>query len=208
MGRELEYKFRLTPEQAAAIGADYGPFAETRMETAYYDTPHRRLSAARQTLRRRLENGRSVCTVKTPKPDGSRSEWELECPSIADAVPELCNLGAPGEWETRAPSLAEGLVSLKAQGAPVPEAEGLTEICAARFTRHSRILPIPEGKAELALDRGVLRGTREEAPLLELELELKEGPDEALAAFAREFAGKYGLSEEPQSKFARASRLR
>ena len=185
MGRELEYKFRLTPEQAAAIGADYGPFAETRMETAYYDTPHRRLSAARQTLRRRLENGVSVVTLKTPLPDGSR-----------------------GEWETRAPSLAEGLVSLKAQGAPVPEAEGLTEICAARFTRHSRILPIPEGKAELALDRGVLRGTREEAPLLELELELKEGPDEALAAFAREFAVRYALEEEPQSKFARASRLR
>ena len=185
MGRELEYKFRLTQAQAAAIGADYGPFAETRMETAYYDTPDRRLSAARQTLRRRLENGVSVITLKTPLPDGSR-----------------------GEWETRAPSLAEGLSALKAQGAPVPEAEGLTEICAARFTRLSRMLPIPDGRAELALDRGVLRGTREEAPLLEAELELKEGPDEALTAFAREFAGKYGLSGEPQSKFARASRLR
>ena len=164
MGRELEYKFRLTQAQAAAIGADCGPFAETRMETAYYDTPDRRLSAARQTLRRRLENGVSVITLKTPLPDGSR-----------------------GEWETRAPSLAEGLSALKAQGAPVPEAEGLTEICAARFTRLSRMLPIPDGRAEL---------------------ELKEGPDEALTAFAREFVGKYGLSEETQSKFARASRLR
>ena len=185
MGRELEYKFRLTQAQAAAIGADCGPFAETRMETAYYDTPDRRLSAARQTLRRRLENGVSVVTLKTPLPDGSR-----------------------GEWETRAPSLAEGLSALKAQGAPVPEAEGLAEICSARFTRLSRTLQIPGGRAELALDRGVLAGPREQEPLLEAELELKDGSDEALASFAREFAGRYGLEEEPKSKFARARRLR
>ena len=57
MGRELEYKFRLTQAQAEAIGADYGPFAETRMETAYYDTPDRRLSAARafQRIANRLQ---------------------------------------------------------------------------------------------------------------------------------------------------------
>ena len=147
MGRELEYKFRLTQAQAAAIGADCGPFAETRMETAYYDTPDRRLSAARQTLRRRLENGVSVITLKTPLPDGSR-----------------------GEWETNAPTVEAGLAALKAQGAPVPEAEGLTEICSARFTRLSRLLTIPGGLAELALDQGILAGQREEAPLLEAEI--------------------------------------
>ena len=185
MGRELEYKFRLTQAQAAAIGADCGPFAETRMETAYYDTPDRRLSAARQTLRRRLENGVSVITLKTPLPDGSR-----------------------GEWETRAPSLAEGLSALKAQGAPVPEAEGLTEICSARFTRLSRLLTYPGGAAELALDKGVLAGKTEEAPLLEAELELKEGPDEPFGDFVRGFAAKYCLTEEPKSKFARAKELR
>ena len=185
MGREFELKYRADKAQLEEIAAVYGPFREIAMETTYYDAPSGVFSRLHWTLRRRLENGVSVVTLKTPLPDGSR-----------------------GEWETRAPSLAEGLSALKAQGAPVPEAEGLTEICAARFTRLSRMLPIPDGRAELALDRGVLRGTREEAPLLELELELKEGPDEALTAFAREFAGKYGLSEEPQSKFARASRLR
>ena len=185
MGRELEYKFRLTPEQYARLREEYGPLARTRMETAYYDTPDRALGAGKQTLRRRLENGCPVVTLKTNLPDGSR-----------------------GEWETNAPTVEAGLAALKAQGAPVPEAEGLTEICSARFTRLSRLLTIPGGLAELALDRGILAGQREEAPLLEAELELKQGPDEALAAFARDFAAKYGLTEEPQSKFARARRLR
>ena len=185
MGRELEYKFRLTERQYARLREEYGPLAETKMETAYYDTPDRALGAGKKTLRRRLENGVSVVTMKTNLPDGSR-----------------------GEWETVAPTVEAGLAALKAQGAPVPEAEGLAEICSARFTRLSRLLTIPCGQAELALDRGVLRGTREEAPLLEAELELKHGPDQALAAFAREFAEKYGLEEEPQSKFARARRLR
>ena len=185
MGRELEYKFRLTRAQYSRLAEEYAPLAETRMETAYFDTPDRALGTARKVLRQRLENGVSVVTLKTPLPDGSR-----------------------GEWEAAAPTLAQGLALLKAQGAPVPEPEGLTQICAARFTRLHRLLPIPGGFTELALDRGVLLGQREELPLLEAELELKSGSDEAIAAFAREFARRYGLEEEPKSKFARAKELR
>ena len=185
MSRELEYKFRLTREQYALLRGEYGPLAQTRMETAYFDTPDRALGAGKKMLRKRLENGVSVVTLKTSLPDGSR-----------------------GEWEANAPTVEEGLAALKSQGAPVPEAEGLAEICSARFTRLSRTLQIPGGRAELALDRGVLAGPREQEPLLEAELELKDGSDEALASFAREFAGRYGLEEEPKSKFARARRLR
>ena len=43
---------------------------------------------------------------------------------------------------------------------------------------------------------------------LEAELELKQGPDEPFGDFVRGFAAKYRLTEEPQSKFARARRLR
>ena len=185
MGRELEYKFRLTPEQYARLREEYGPLARSRMETSYYDTPDRALGAGKQTLRRRLENGCPVVTLKTNLPDGSR-----------------------GEWETNAPTVEAGLAALKAQGAPVPEAEGLTEICSARFTRLSRLLTYPGGAAELALDCGVLTGTREQEPLLEAELELKQGPDEPFGDFVRGFAAKYCLTEEPKSKFARAKELR
>ena len=185
MGRELEYKFRLTQEQYALLRREYGPLAETNMETAYYDTPSRELGAAGVTLRRRLENGESIVTLKTRLPDGSR-----------------------GEWETEAPTVQAGLPALAAQGAPVPGVEGLTKICSARFTRLSRLLTYPGGAAELALDKGVLAGKTEEAPLLEAELELKEGPDEPFDDFVRGFAAKYCLTEEPKSKFARAKELR
>ena len=66
----------------------------------------------------------------------------------------------------------------------------------------------PQRAAELALDKGVLAGKTEEAPLLEAELELKEGPDEPFGDFVRGFAAKYCLTEEPKSKFARAKALR
>ena len=185
MGRELEYKFRLTDAGYDCLRREFGPLAETRMETAYYDTPSRELGAAGVTLRRRLENGESIVTLKTRLPDGSR-----------------------GEWETEAPTVQAGLPALTAQGAPVPGVEGLTKICSARFTRLSRLLTYPGGAAELALDKGVLAGKTEEAPLLEAELELKEGPDEPFDDFVRGFAAKYCLTEEPKSKFARAKELR
>ena len=185
MGRELEYKFRLTDAGYECLRREFGPLAETRMETAYYDTPSRELGAAGVTLRRRLENGESIVTLKTRLPDGSR-----------------------GEWETEAPTVQAGLPALTAQGAPVPGVEGLTEICSARFTRLSRLLTYPGGAAELALDKGVLAGKTEEAPLLEAELELKQGSDEPFGDFVRGFAAKYCLTEEPKSKFARAKELR
>ena len=185
MGRELEYKFRLTDAGYDCLRREFGPLAETRMETAYYDTPSRSLGAAGVTLRRRLENGVSIVTLKTRLPDGSR-----------------------GEWETEAPTVEAGLPALTAQGAPVPGMEDLTEICSARFTRLSRLLFYPGGAAELALDKGVLAGKTEEAPLLEAELELKEGPDGPFADFALQFAREHSLEEEPKSKFARARRLR
>ena len=81
------------------------------------------------------------------------------------------------------------------------------EICSARFTRLSRTLQIPGGRAELALDRGVLAGPREQEPLLEAELELKDGAADAMLALAAHLCRTYGLREEPRSKFARARSL-
>ena len=57
----------------------------------------------------------------------------------------------------------------------------------------------------MRLRRAAGGGRRE--PLCELELELKGGSAEAMLAFARKLAGKYGLREEQRSKFARARAL-
>lgn len=188
MGREFELKFRADAAVIAEIQGKYGDFTPISMETTYYDTPDRRLSSLRRTLRRRMENGVSVCTFKCPHSSGGRGEWEVEADSIREGIPKLCAQGADPE-----------LMSLTAGG--------LTEVCGARFTRLAKTLKVPGGIVELALDRGVLLGGGKELPLAEVEVELKEGSDEAAAAFARQIAAEFRLVPEEKSKFARAMAL-
>ena len=185
MGQEFELKFTATEAQQEAISAAFGPWQEIQMETTYYDTPGRTLSARHITLRRRMENGISVCTVKTPGADGARGEWECECAEIASALPQLSALGAPA-------FVAE------------LEKEGLLCVCGARFTRRCCSVDLGEAVVELALDQGVLLGGGREIPLMEVELEHKSGSEPETVLLARYLATRYGLVPEKRSKFARA----
>ena len=188
MGREFELKFRADANIIEQIRDKYGEFTTISMETTYYDTPDRKLAARRCTLRRRMENAVSVCTFKCPHTDGGRGEWEVKAPSIAEGIPALCRAGADPE-----------LLQITA--------DGVLEVCGARFTRLAKTLEIPGGTVELALDRGVLLGSGRELPLAEVEVELKEGTDEAAIAFAKALAAEFSLTAETQSKFARARAL-
>lgn len=189
MNIEYELKFRASPEQLEALARAYPENShEIRMETVYYDTPRRSLSARRLTLRRRLENGIPVCTLKCPAGKIARGEFECSCLEIRDAVPELCKLAGMPE-----------LLALTQ--------EGLEEVCGARFTRRASILAFPEFTAELALDSGVLTGGGREQPLSECEIELKSGSAQAMEVFARELTKQYRLEPEPRSKFSRALAL-
>lgn len=89
MGREFELKYQAKAGDLEKIREKFGDFKSISMETTYYDTPLLALRSRRWTLRRRLENGLSVCTVKTPLPDGSRGEWEVEAPDISEGLPKL-----------------------------------------------------------------------------------------------------------------------
>ena len=185
MGREFELKYRATRSQQDAIRAEFGNFATTEMETTYYDTPEGAMAAKKITLRRRLENGKSICTVKTPAHSGGRGEWETECGDIQAAIPVLCKLGCP-----------EDLVTLAASG--------VIAVCGARFTRLHTEITLGTDTVELALDAGALLGGGKEVPLCEVEVELKQGSEEAAAAFAQKLATKFGLIPEEKSKFRRA----
>lgn len=188
MGREFERKYRADSGIIAAIRAAFGDFSEIRMETVYYDTLDAALSRRRWMLRRRYENGTSVCTLKTPLPDGSRGEWETPCDDIGLAAKELCKLGAP-----------EDLL-------PLTE-NGLREVCAARFTRLAKRLTLERCTVELALDEGALMGGGRTLPFTEIEVELKSGEEAAATAFAETLARKFGLTPEPKSKAQRAMEL-
>lgn len=188
MGIEFELKYRATPQILAAVAAEVtGEVRRFVMRTVYYDTPDRALSRRHCTLRRRMENDTSICTLKMPAGALGRAEFELECGSIEAAIPELCKLSGFQELE--------GLVT------------DLTEICGARFDRVAITLVLEDCTVELALDQGVLMGGGQEMPLCELEVELKSGSREAAALYAAQLALTYGLVPEKQSKFRRASLL-
>ena len=138
MGREFELKYRADAGVLAAIQKKFGEFTAITMETAYYDTQDSLLNRLHWTLRRRYENGISVCTLKTPAAGGGRGEWEVPAPDIAAALPLLQQLDTP-------------------EGLRIFTADCLILSCGARFTRLAKTLTIPGAVVELALDRGVLQ---------------------------------------------------
>lgn len=154
------------------------------METTYYDTPAGALSARHYTLRRRLENGESVCTLKTPA-GNARSEFEVRCDDITDAISQFPAMGCPEDF------------------ADLVKA-GVRPICGAKFTRIAKTVVTPECAVELALDQGVLMGGGKALPLCEVEVELKDGDVRFCDLFAKTLATRFGLKTEKKSKFRRA----
>lgn len=188
MGREFELKYRADAGVLAAIQKKFGEFTAITMETAYYDTQDSLLNRLHWTLRRRYENGISVCTLKTPAAGGGRGEWEVQTPDIAAALPLLQQLDTP-------------------EGLRIFTADCLVLSCGARFTRLAKTVEIPGAVVELALDRGVLLGGGQELPFAEMEVELKEGSEEAAIRFAQALAEEFSLEPEHKSKHARAVAL-
>lgn len=188
VGIEYEYKFKADHSVLMAMNAAFvQETKEISMETVYYDTPSGSLSSRKYTLRRRLENGVSVCTLKVPAGD-ARGEWETENVFIESAISQLVAAGAPEELQ----NLVE---------------EGLVPICGAKFTRLTKTIVMENFAAELALDHGYLFSGDRKEPLCEVELELKSGEKEYFDGYVKSVAKAFALEEEPKSKFARALKL-
>ena len=197
MGRETEYKLAVGDLQLLdcilcsrpVTEKLCAPYTYIRMRTTYYDTEDGFLEKRRWMLRLRTENDRSVVTMKTPGEGHTRGEWEVESEYLDEALPKLAALGAP-----------QALAALQ------PDA--LAPICGASFTRITAELRLSEHTACMICgDVGDLTGGDRAALLCELELELKHGSEEELAAFARSLMDTYHLSEQPLSKLQRARAL-
>ena len=188
MGKEFELKYAATAEDFEKLKVRFPHLRPIAMETTYYDNAQGDFHRLHWTFRRRMENGKSVCTLKTPLTGHGRAEYELECSDILEAVPLLIEQGAPKE-----------LLLLTCRG--------VAPACGAKFTRLAGILEGDGFTAELALDQGVLLGDGQELPLMEVEVELKEGSEEAVTAFAAALAAEFGLKPEKRSKVARARLL-
>ncbi len=188
MGREFELKYRANPHCFPGIQEKYGTFTPICMETTYFDTFDLKLAFRRWTLRRRIEDEKSVCTVKIPLDDGSRGEWEVESHSIMAGILLLCRSGAPME-----------LMAMTAGG--------VVPVCGAKFTRLAATVELEDATLELALDQGVLTGAGKEVPFAEVEVELKQGDEAAAVTFAQALAAEFSLTPEPKSKQQRAMEL-
>ena len=185
MGREFELKYAASPEKLALIRAQWENWENFSMATTYFDTADGALSSKTCTLRQRLENGVSVCTLKTPAAGFGRGEWDVQAPWSAEAVAVLFE---------------------KAELAPIPFAQ-LSPVCGARFTRLAKTVELPGCTVEIALDEGILLGGGKEIPLCELEIEVKSGSENAALAWAQHFAARFELKPEHKSKFKRARDL-
>ena len=160
---------------------------EIPMETTYYDAADGSLGAKKWTLRRRMEGGTPVVTLKTPAEQKNyRNEWETEGTDVLQAVPDLIALGAP---ET------------------LRKVQNVVPVCGAKFLRKAVLLQLEGCQAELALDAGILFRGERQTGLCELELELKDGKPDAMLRLGAYLKQRYGLQTEEKSKFWRARNL-
>lgn len=189
MGIEYERKYKATPQALDRLMASLGQTGrQIRMETTYYDTPGGDFSARHWTVRRRMENEKSICTFKFPVDGIGRGEFEVESPCLEDAIKELCKLSGKEDLAT----LAKG---------------GFVPVCGARFTRTAIDLTVGNTVIELALDQGILIGGGREIPLCEVEAELKAGDPKDVDRYGVYLQTAFGLEPEAHSKFRRAQAL-
>ena len=173
-------------DAAAVVARRCGEPVTAALDSAYFDTAERLLSARRAVLRVRLTPNGYIQTLKAG--DGLvRREWEWPV-----AGPGL-DLAVIVEPEARA--VLEG----------VDEA-ALAPIFRTRFERTAHLLD--RGAIELAVDRGEILGPDGAAePISEIELELKSGEPASLYRLALTLAETIALKVEPRTKAARGFAL-
>ena len=196
---ERELKFRLAAASASRVWSLIpGPAPASRrvLENIYYDTPERRLRAARAALRLRRDGKRWLICFKHDRAPASglaqRSEWEAPV--------------AHGTWTVEALPVAEirAFAGLDLRAL----APRLMPVFSTRFTRRSSEIALTDGaRLEVCVDRGYIAAGRRRAPIRELELELGAGDLGAMLAFAERLVEPLRLELEPLSKAERGYRL-
>ena len=185
MARETELKLLIHARElprllAHPLLAGRTPLRQHLYNT-YFDTPALTLMARRIAVRERRVGRRTLLTVKTAGSSvgglSQRGEWEGPTRAGAPDFMALVNDAA----------LAQELSALAGQLVPVFRTD---------FIRRSWLIAHGPAEIEVALDQGAIttghtpatpHGTRSE-PILELELELKSGPVDALFALAKALA--------------------
>ncbi|QIM53303.1 CYTH and CHAD domain-containing protein [Hydrogenophaga crocea] len=195
MAQETELKLSLHPQDLPRLLAHpllrSGARPGQRLLNTYFDTPALELRAARMAVRERRVGARTLLTVKT-------------------AGSSVGGLSRRGEWEVPRPRGALRFARFVDDAALARQldawAGALVPVFHTDFTRRTWLVSHAGARIEIALDQGELRSGSgsavRRAPLLEFELELLDGPVDALLDLA------HTLVLGPDGHHDRALRLR
>lgn len=188
---EIELKLEIAPEdrdrlKALASLADH-PGKTDQLVSTYFDTPDLHLHDAGYSLRIRRKGKQRIQTVKADSETAAglfvRPEWER---SVDGDVPVLDEASGP-------------LVQLLGE----EEIARLAPLFVTEVRRTARAIATEGGRIELAVDHGEIRAGDRRAPLCEIELELEEGPAQALFDLARKLDADVPLRLGVRSKSER-----
>ena len=188
MAQETELKLALDAQDLPRLLKHpllAAPAAPQHLLNTYFDTPDLALKARRMAVRERLAGEQWLLTVKTAGNStgglSRRQEWE------GPTTPGALDFAALVDDA----ALAADLMALR---------PSLKPLFATDFERRRWVVMHAGARIEVALDKGHIHvpGTPLSEPLLELELELLEGPESALTALAK------ALRQAPQGALALA----
>ena len=180
MAEEIELKLLMTPQALAKMRRNpvLRSLAQTRargqtLESVYFDTPELELKSAGQALRIRHVGAKRVQTLKSPAPKAQRVngaqhflEFETE---IESDRPDLSLIS---DETIRS--------SLQASGV----ADRLDPVFETRFKRSKLPVRLADSEIEVCFDEGEITNGDSEAPICEMELELKSGQPHRLYELA------------------------
>lgn len=159
----------------------------------YFDTMDGFLHKARLAYRVRKENDQWVATIKgggcVVNGMHKRAEWNVK---VENGEADLQAFAKT----TVDQSILKELSTKK-----------LIPIVQTNFVREVVILMIDDNKIEVALDKGIIIGNGNKIPILEIELELKEGKEKILMEIGEKLIKEFPLKLSNKSKFARGLAL-
>ncbi len=207
MADEIELKLTL-PETVSGKRVSYSPakiaaaFAleqpkpakSQHLQNSYFDTEDGWLRSRGMALRIRRIGRQRLQTLKAPTTEvaGAQAYQEFEI-AIAGDVPDL----------TLIPD-----IGLRQDLMDADIAQRLQPTFSTNFRRTTWEIGCAGSQIEMALDRGMIIAGDQQRPILELELELKQGDPAALFELAETVVDRLPFQLGHQSKAARGYRLR
>ncbi|EGO64892.1 CYTH and CHAD domain-containing protein [Acetonema longum] len=166
-----------------------GDWQEDLLEARYFDTADYRLRKAGLAYRVRREQGQWMATVKlNGSSTGGLHQRQEHNMAAANETPDLSVFTGLEIGELLRKSVGE---------------ESLIPVFTTRFCRRTLLVNWQDSQVEIALDQGQILAGADSEPILEIELELKQGATAAVLSLGAELAEILPLTVEPKSKYYR-----